>query len=400
MRGAIAVLMLFVLAACGRIEYGPLHAGGTDGAATDAVVDAGMDPILAMGSIAVGSHFACAIVADGALSCWGDNQYGAIGQPLSTEMAVLPVELTGVGTALEITAASGADVTADGYFACARRPGDVVCWGANGHGELADGTRTNNPMPVQIGGVGDAIQISAGGRHSCAVRSSGTVACWGFAEGGRLGADAPATPVVEVPGVADAVEVRAGGEHTCARLRTGEVACWGMNTHGELGDGTTVGRSTPAVVPGIADAIALATGQDHTCVVHATGAASCWGANETGQLGDGTATPSSVPREVIGLTDAIAIAGNHLHVCVIRAGGIVACWGEGDYGDLGDVALGDALAPRDVAGAPRSKAVACGEHSTCVRSVDEQIYCWGANGAGQVGSGEMADPAPVSRVAF
>jgi alpha-tubulin suppressor-like RCC1 family protein len=54
-----------------------------------------------------------------------------------------------------------------------------------------------------------------------------------------------------VSGLTDAVlELSAGGEHTCA-LRSGTVSCWGNNLFGRLGDGTTTNRLTPTPVMGL-----------------------------------------------------------------------------------------------------------------------------------------------------
>ncbi len=72
---------------------------------------------------------------------------------------------------------------AAGYgHTCARRSsGSVVCWGANGEGQLGDGSnRTNRLAPVAVSGLTDAVEIAAGWGHTCARGSSGTVACWGY----------------------------------------------------------------------------------------------------------------------------------------------------------------------------------------------------------------------------
>jgi alpha-tubulin suppressor-like RCC1 family protein len=45
-----------------------------------------------------------------------------------------------------------------------------------------------------------------------------------------------------------AVELAAGGNHTCARRSDGAVLCWGRNLDGELGDGTTMNRNVPTPV--------------------------------------------------------------------------------------------------------------------------------------------------------
>ena len=65
-------------------------------------------------------------------------------------------------------------------------------------------------------------------------------------------------PVLQA-GVDDAVEVVAGGSHSCARRSDGTVVCWGYNYLGALGNGsTTPTRATsPQEVVELSDAVAL-----------------------------------------------------------------------------------------------------------------------------------------------
>jgi hypothetical protein len=86
------------------------------------------------------------------------------------------------------------------------------------------------------------------------VLRSGGVRCWGGGKHGELGtgatADRAATPV-DVVGVRDAVAVTVGMWHSCALTRGGQVLCWGINGDGQLGDGGRDDRMQPVAVVGL-----------------------------------------------------------------------------------------------------------------------------------------------------
>src|SRR5262249_12280133 len=148
---------------------------------------------------------------------------------------------------------------------------------------LGDGTRSQRLAPVPVAGLTDAVELTAGGAQTCARRRSGAVACWGNNFSGALGDGTTTTgqpAPVPIPGLTDAVELAAGGVHTCARRSTGAVICWGSNAYGQAGDGTvTTRRPAPVPVADLTDVVELAAGGAHTCARRSTGAVACWGDN-------------------------------------------------------------------------------------------------------------------------
>jgi alpha-tubulin suppressor-like RCC1 family protein len=96
-------------------------------------------------------------------------------------------------------------VAVGGGFACAVvGDGTVSCWGDNRAGQLGDGTLTQRRRPAPVVGIHDAIAISAGSSHACALHRDGTVSCWGDATAGQLGTFA--TSSIDEPQHVDAFD--------------------------------------------------------------------------------------------------------------------------------------------------------------------------------------------------
>ena len=101
-------------------------------------------------------------------------------------------------------------------------------------------------------------------------------------------------------GVGDAVAVAAGERHSVVVTATGQVWAWGDNSAGQIGDGTNETRETPVMVPGLSDIVSVTSEAiaSHTLALAGDGTVWSWGSNSSGQLGDGTrdARLDAVPR--------------------------------------------------------------------------------------------------------
>jgi alpha-tubulin suppressor-like RCC1 family protein len=282
-------------------------------------------------AVTAGLGHACALLSGGTVECWGYNEYGELGDGMSKGPQTCVVGSCST-TPVAVSGLSGVTAIAAGYdHTCALLPGGTVaCWGDSEQGELGDGAagpgtctamQACSTTPVAVSGLSGVTAIAAGGKHTCALLSGGTVKCWGDNDYGELGdgtIDQSATPVA-VSGLTGAIAIAAGAEQTCALLSDGTVVCWGDNSYGELGDGTWTGPQnckyypcsmTPAPVTGLTAVTAIAAGGLQTCALLSGGDVECWGANTQGQLGDDTsAGPQTCMNGLACSTTPVVVSG-------------------------------------------------------------------------------------------
>jgi alpha-tubulin suppressor-like RCC1 family protein len=283
-------------------------------------------------SIAAGLYHFCASLSDNTMKCWGYNNKGQLGT--LTASANKATAVYQISSAASVPEANG------GFHSCALlTDNSVKCWGQNQSGKLGNGSTTDSNYPVTVSGISNATRISVGQSHTCAVLSDNTIKCWGGNGYGQLGDGTTTnrpTPVT-VSGISSATRVSGGTQHTCAVLSDNTIKCWGYNNYGQLGDGTTTQRNTPVAVSGISNATEVISRGDHTCALLSDKTMKCWGHNTYGVLGDGgTTTQRNTPVAVSGISNAIEISGHMQHTCAVLSDKNIKCWGANDYGQLGD----------------------------------------------------------------
>ena len=167
----------------------------------------------------------------------------------------------------------------------------------NSSGQLGNATFANSALPVTVKGLTGVKAISAGGRDGLALLSNGTVMAWGSNTVGELGNGstvADSNVPVAVSCLTGVKAISAGGFHSLALLSGGTVRACRYNLDGELGNGTNTDSNVPVAVKGLAGVKAISAGGGQAWPCSPPGRS--WpGLQRRGELGNGTNTSSNVP---------------------------------------------------------------------------------------------------------
>ena len=280
--------------------------------------------------VSAGQNHTCAIVDEGRVFCWGYTESGKTGDGGTGCCAwTQPHQVSGISDAQIIS-------TGSSHTCAVANGGKGYCWGSNSYGRLGSGSGTSTAVPQLVSGLTEVTDISAGDQHSCAVAQGGKAYCWGWGDRGALGNGTVGmqfTPVA-VSGLESGVRsIRAGYAHSCALRTDGTVACWGSNIDGALGLPLATNQfPTPVNVSGLGTAAALAAGQQRNCVVNSDRTVSCWGSKSlTGTPDPGNPTPTRV--DVI--TNVAQVSLSSRKACAVTGGGNLYCWSANASGLAG-----------------------------------------------------------------
>ncbi len=369
-----------------------------DGGGPDRLAPAPVPGIANATAVAAGAGFACALLADQSVLCWGDDRDGEVGDGATATVPQPPTPVMALAGARALAAF--------GQHACAiLADGSLVCWGSNTSGQIGDGTLVNRPQATRVPGLTGVTAVAGGLSHTCALSSAG-LSCWGSNSQGQLGVDTgtsptPTTTPMPVPLVVGPIALAAGAQHTCAVRGTGQVLCWGQNGSGQLGEGSMSSLGEPVPVTGLDTGLAVAAGATFSCASTTDGAVFCWGDDHDGELGTGrdVVQPRPVPLPVAG--GPLATGG--AHTCAVGtepgAGGGLAfsCWGSDQAGQLGDNGDEDRSRPVPIEQPLAPGQIAAGALHTCAADAAGGLWCWGRGSSGQLGPGRMVDtPFPIS----
>ena len=281
--------------------------------------------------------FTAAIKTDGTLWMWGSNTSGKLGDNTGTNRSS-PVQTVTFATNWK-QVCCGAN-----HVAAIKTDGTLWCWGTNANGALGDNTVTVRSSPIQTITRGNTWkQVSAGRNFTAAVKTDGTLWLWGVNVNGQIGDNSATTkssPVQTVTFATNWKQVSCGYQHTAAVKTDGTLWCWGWNNNGQLGDNTSTDRSSPVqTVTAGTNWKQVACGYTFTACTKTDGTLWLWGRNLEGQLGDNTAILKSSPVQTVTYGTNwknVGISSGSFATSAIKNDGTLWVWGYNAGGQIGD----------------------------------------------------------------
>ncbi len=368
----------------GRNDFGQLGLENKQNYHRPQLVNLGLESGEYITQLALGQSHSCAQTDKSRVKCWGRNNNGQLGLShydnqgdKSGEMGKeLPFILLGKDSYKIFSGFS--------HSCSILKDNSMKCWGANAGGQLgivADNNDQATPRSVNI--FDKSFKSAAlGTAHSCAIFNDGEVKCWGDHFLGQLGASPNLQslfPSVNLGNGRNALSLSAGGGHTCAILDDGKIKCWGKNKNGNLGtcwsavkDGygpCWKSEAEPLLGYGFSEdgqmgdflpnvklnytsqATGLSSGDLFNCALTQTGMPTekqklkCWGANESGQLllgdknhrGDQESEMGDQLKSILApdSLEVKKITTGSQHACAFFEDLTIKCWGSNGFGEAG-----------------------------------------------------------------
>ena len=337
------------------------------------------------GQAAAGAHSSVILKSDGSIWTSGDNSSAQLGNG----------SFVATSSPVQVPNLSGFISVASGYYhvLALKDDGTVWAWGLNWDGELGNGTALNAASsPVQVTSLSGVVAIAAGGYHSLALKSDGTVWAWGLNVSGALGTGGTQLSRIplQVSGLTGIKAIAAGYLHSLALKADGSVWGFGNNADGELALGNTINSLSPQQAKSLGNITAMAAGRFHSVFLKGDGTVWACGYNGQGQLGNNSTTNSSLPVQASGLTGVTSLSSGFFFSTALKANGSVWAWGENTFQELGNLSLNGSTVPVQVANVSSALAITSQGHHSLAVLTNGAVLSWGANFSGDFGTGTAA----------
>jgi hypothetical protein len=213
-KGKVGELALQRGALCGTDDTGAAFCNSSDSLPVPLTVPAGES----FDRLSVGGYFACGIRTQVAtILCWG---YAG------DEGCTAPIPVTGQ---LMAPAGEFTQISSGAFSSCAvQKDGTVSCWGAgdanDDPAEMCAGTQPNFGQSIPPAGAFSTVSVAQ--HHACAIKTDGTVACWGAGTTDECQTDGENCRQSRPP-AGKFAQVTVGNYHSCAITAARKIQCWG-----------------------------------------------------------------------------------------------------------------------------------------------------------------------------
>ncbi|XP_076635740.1 secretion regulating guanine nucleotide exchange factor [Colletes latitarsis] len=285
----------------------------------------------------------------------------------------------------------------------------LISWGANSHGQLGQGVRTEECLlarEIDLSGCSlesrKINKIVGGAGHTLILDNDGRVYSCGWNNKGQAGfpVNEDTLSFREIGGKLKGeriVDVACGWDCSAALTIGGTLFLWGANHFGQLGKQPCVVQWTHEPFEAVIDRKIerVSVGLRHMALVTEDRKVLVAGSGNKGQLGlNASGNAAYAFTEVPMLANVRDVACGQRHTIAITGDGNLYGFGDNKHGQLGlDTNTSETPFPiklPDVRFDPSVKVDSGWSHTVALS--DGQIFSWGRNTYGQLGVGEIEGP--------
>lgn len=374
-------------------------------------------------SVILAGDSSAAILDDGSLHTWGENENGWLGNGKKDGSCLKPEKILD-----NVVSFSFGNDSGQRFGAALTEDGCLYAWGANGRGQLGQGNDdTDSFTPVKV--MENVRDFSVGDCCIGAITEDGSLYTWGenynyFLEtGGQIGNGTTDDALKPVKIMDNVKTIDFGSYYAGAITEDGSLYMWGSNDYRQIGNGGYTDVLTPEKVMGDIAEINLSDNQ--VLALSSNGDLYSWGSNSSGALGIGLSGSEqdrcSVPTRILSNVKSID------HCAAITNDGELYLWSydsvvkssspvkfmdnvsivrhsvsKKSFAITNDGILylwdKDSLEPSKAM--DNAASVSYGSNHFAVIDTDGFLYICGLNGYGQLGDGTSKERKSLIKVKF